>query len=133
MIAPTISASAYARVVEPGGTVRFIAMAGGVTLSVCVAPVIVVADAEKLGEVAFGVTCKIHLEPIGEMVALSGTLCEYDPVPSRKPVMVVFSVPPVHVYGPTGNCGLGTNVNWNVPPAHACEPRSVTVPETVVL
>src|ERR1700676_242407 len=111
MRAPTISASAYARVVDPGGTVMLMAMAGGVTLSVCVPPVIVVAGVEKHGDVAFGHTCKIHFEPIGEIVALSGTLCEYAPEPFRKPAMTLFSAPPVHVYGPVGNCGLGTN--WN--------------------
>jgi hypothetical protein len=108
------------------------AMAGGVTLSVCVPPVIVVAEVEKHGELAFGQTCKIHFEPIGEMVALSGTLCEYAPVPPVVPGMTLLSAPPVHVYGPVGKLGLGTNWNWYLALFHVCAPASVTWPLTVV-
>src|SRR5882757_4791428 len=53
---PPISASAYAEIAGPGGFVHGIRIAGGVTLSVCVPPVIVVAGVEKLADVAFGVT-----------------------------------------------------------------------------
>src|SRR5580704_15145094 len=56
MTAPVTSLSAYARFTDDG----LIVTAGGVALSVCVPPVMVVAGVEKLGDVAFGVTCKIH-------------------------------------------------------------------------
>ena len=86
-----------------------IAIAGGVTFNVCVLPVMVVAGVEKLGEVAFGVTCKIHFEPTGEIALFDGTETEYAPEPFVVQGMTVFSVPPVHVYGPVGYWGLGEN------------------------
>jgi hypothetical protein len=128
-IAPLISLSAYAAFTGEGITTT----AGGVTFSVCVAPVIGVAGVEKQDEAALGQTWRIHVEFIGEMAVFEGIETEYEPVPLSTPVMTLLSVPPVHVYGPVGNCGLGVKVNWNVPPFHDCAPASVTWPETVVL
>ncbi len=117
---------------DPGGLVILIAMAGGVALSVCVAPVMTVVAALKHGEVALGQAVSIQVEPIGEIAEFEGTETLYAPLLFIKPVTVELSVPPVQVYGPTGNEGFGTNVKVKLPPFQDCAPASVTCPETVV-
>jgi len=84
-----------------------IAMAGGVTFSVCVPPVIVVRGVENEFELAFGVTVRIQVDPAGVIAELDGIETLYAPLPFNEPEIVVLSVPPVHVYGPVGYWGFG--------------------------
>jgi len=111
---------------------KLMRIAGGVAFSVCVAPVIVILLTVKQPELACGQNVAVHWLWMGEIAVFDGMLTEYVPVPLNEPPKFVGSVPPVHVYGPTGFCGLGTKTKLKVPLFHVCAPASVMVPETVV-
>src|SRR6267142_3235262 len=97
MNAVTISESAYA-VMNWSGFKRLMAIAGGVTFRICVAPVMVISAVKEHEAVASGHTFNCHVEPCGEIAEFDGTLCEYAPAPSREPPIVWLSFPPVQVY-----------------------------------
>ena len=97
MTAEIISVVVYARMFTDGGFIRLIAIAGGVMLNVCVAPVTDIFALVKHGHVASGHTETDHRDPIGVMAVFDGMLIEYAPLPFNVPVITLFSVPPVQV------------------------------------
>jgi hypothetical protein len=95
------------------------AMEGGVTLAVCVAPVMVISKLEQ-EEVAAGQTCRRHLLPAGVMNVLLGTgAFTKRPAPFKTPEITcaVLNGAPFQRYGP-GLPGAGIKENEYVPSFH---------------